>query len=68
MVDCSDKARLANKKIRDLKRHVARVMNSKMPLQHRSNILSEDGDVVDDCKEVLYEDLDVNPVHTPIFL
>jgi hypothetical protein len=67
MVDCRDKARLGNKKIRDLKRHVARAMNSKMPSQHRSNFLSEDGDVVEDYNEVTYDDSDVDPIQSPVF-
>ena len=67
MVDCRDKARLANKTIRDLKRHVARGMNSKMPLQHRSNFVSEDGDGIKGYKEELYDDSNVDPVNTPVF-
>jgi hypothetical protein len=67
MVDCRDKARLANKKIRDLKRHVARAMNSKTPPQHRSNFLSEDGDVVDCCDDVSYEESSMEPSHAPVF-
>jgi hypothetical protein len=40
-VNCRDKARLSNKKVKDLKKQVARAMNSKGSTLHRSNYLSE---------------------------
>ena len=68
MVDCRDKARLANKKIRDLKRHVARAMNAKMPSQHRSNFLSEDNDAMDGRNdEEPFDEPDIHPDNVPVF-
>jgi hypothetical protein len=57
MVNCRDRARLANKKIKDLKRQVARAINSKPQNQQRSNHLSEDTEVLDGYDDFMDDDV-----------
>ena len=44
MVNCRDKARTAHRKMKDLKRQVARAIGSKSSFQNRNHFLSEDAD------------------------
>ena len=61
MVDCRDKARLANKKMKDLKKQVARAINSKPQNQQQSNFLSEETDVLDVYDGLTEDDLGSGP-------
>ena len=56
MVDCRDRARIAHKKMKDLKKHVTRAMNQKSSPSHRSNFLSEDCDIDGGVEDVGNED------------
>jgi hypothetical protein len=58
MVDCRDRARLAHKKMKDLKKHVARAMGQKTQPSHRSNFLSGDHDVENNPEDVDKETFD----------